>query len=290
MVIMFFNTLYSYFQIVKKMKKIYLFFTAASLLFATGCSEDSTDPSNNGGGGNTPVEVSRAQKATLFNMTATWCQYCPLGKTATGNTLSKNPTKTTGIVAHVSSSDLGIPQGDTLLAMFGGTGTPTMAVGNTKVPNYTDPNVTEAKFVEGMNAILANDTRVGLKLEKSNGSGGDITIKVHGKWFNDPQEGTYKVAVFFTESGIVNRQKQPNNTYKDDEVHNNVLRKVITPLTGVDFDAAMVKKDAVVSKVFTTNMAGFPLDKMECVVVVWRQYMNNGRNTLEFINSDKISL
>lgn len=58
--IMFFNTLYSYFQIVKKMKKIYLFFTAASLLFATGCSEDSTDPSNNGGGGNTPVEVSRA--------------------------------------------------------------------------------------------------------------------------------------------------------------------------------------------------------------------------------------
>ena len=271
------------------MKKLSLLSLALlGVLFLSNCKKETKD--GNGAGSTPSIEVSQDQKAVIFNMTATWCQYCPLGKTAVGNVLSKNPTKTAGIVAHESTSDLGTPYGDTLKAMFGGTGTPTMAVGNTKVPNYTDPTATEAAFVQGMNAILAKSTRVGIKVEKTTGSGSDVTIKVHSKWFTDPEIGTYSAAVFFTESGIVNRQKQLDGIYKTDEVHNYVLRKVVTPLTGVILDPAQVKKDAVISKEFKTNLSGFNMGKMECVVVVWRKYSSNGNNFLEFINADKIAL
>lgn len=272
------------------MKKIYMILASAVILFAAGCSEEGTDPNNGGSGDNGTVEVSRQQKAGLFIMTATWCQWCPLGKQAVSNVLTANSAKTTGIAAHVSSSDLGNAYGDTLLAMFGGGGTPKMAVGNTTVPNYTDPSVTESKLVEGMNAILANDAKVGMQVTKTDGSGGDMTISVHSKWFTAPEDGSYNVSVFFTESGIVNRQKQPNNQYKEDEIHNNVLRKVITPLEGSPYSAGQVVEGATATQSFTTNMAGFPLENMECVVVLWRKYLNQGRPALQFVNASKINL
>ncbi len=174
---------------------------------------------NSGSGDNTTADVAFNRHVSVFEFTGTWCAMCPSGYIFLKYLIEDYWSHdTVHILAfHDSTADdpMGIPLTNTLVEKFGIAGFPGFVVdmrGGTTEKTEIQPMI-ENSFAE--------PTSCGVKMTSSS-SGVDVELYA-------VKSGVYRVALYILEDGIVARQNN-SGTYKDDYVHNHVVRKMISSL------------------------------------------------------------
>ena len=196
------------------MKKFLALIPAAALAFTyASCKKEDVASGN-------VISVSSVYKCVVFEYSATWCNPCGVyGYPAMHDLMheyAETKHQAVGVFMHPSDDIINNePDGqDDIVSFFGFSGTPSSAVnaGPDTYPTYLEPKVTAA--------IAANPTaKAGVGMAHTV-DGNTVTITTKTVFFDDAS-GNYNLAVYVTESGIMNYQ----NGQTDPEVeHNYILR------------------------------------------------------------------
>lgn len=175
--------------------------------------------SNEGTGGDETADVAFNRHVSVFEFTGTWCAMCPSGyiflKYLIEDWWSHDIVHILAFHDSTADDPMGIPVTNTIFNAFGLTGFPAFLVdmrGGTTEKTEIQPMI-ESSF--------ADATPCGVKMTSTESR---VNIKLYAA-----KSGTYRVALYVLEDGIVARQNN-SGTYKDDYVHNHVVRKMISTL------------------------------------------------------------
>jgi hypothetical protein len=196
------------------MKKL-LLIPVALMLVLTSCKKETTEP------GTEMNTVSTQYKAFIVEFTATWCPYCgTYGYPAWESTLTGNQYKVTGLSIHPDDDIVNeaYPAQSEFETFYQCGGYPSAGFG---VTGNGYPS--ESYYEGGINAALsANGTaKAGIGITKEI-SGSNMIITTKTVLFND-LSGTYNLAVYLVEDGIVNDQATTTSSIQD-AVHDRVFR------------------------------------------------------------------
>ena len=172
---------------------------------------------NSGGGESADVAFNR--HVSVFEFTGTWCAMCPSGYIFLMYLIEDWWSHDVVHILdfHDSTADdpMGIPVTNTIFNAFGLTGFPAFLVdmrGGTTEKTEIQPMI-ESSF--------ADATPCGVKMTSTNSS---VEVELYAA-----KSGTYRVALYILEDGIVARQND-SGTYKDNYVHNHVVRAMLSSL------------------------------------------------------------
>ena len=172
---------------------------------------------NSGGGESADVAFNR--HVSVFEFTGTWCAMCPSGyiflKYLIEDWWSHDIVHILAFHDSTADDPMGIPVTNTIFNAFGLTGFPAFLVdmrGGTTEKTEIQPMI-ESSF--------ADATPCGVKMTSTNNS---VEVELYAA-----KSGTYRVALYILEDGIVARQND-SGTYKDNYVHNHVVRAMLSSL------------------------------------------------------------
>ncbi|MBR0335494.1 MAG: Omp28-related outer membrane protein [Alistipes sp.] len=172
---------------------------------------------NSGGGESADVAFNR--HVSVFEFTGTWCAMCPSGyiflKYLIEDWWSHDVVHILAFHDSTADDPMGIPVTNTIFNAFGLTGFPAFLVdmrGGTTEKTEIQPMI-ESSF--------ADATPCGVKMTSTNNS---VEVELYAA-----KSGTYRVALYILEDGIVARQND-SGTYKDNYVHNHVVRAMLSSL------------------------------------------------------------
>ena len=157
---------------------------------------------------------------SVFEFTGTWCAMCPSGyiflKYLIEDWWSHDTVHILALHDSTADDPMGIPVTNTIFTDFGLTGFPAFVVDLRE-------GTTEKTEIQPMIESSFRDypATCGVKMTSTDSS---VNIELYAA-----KSGTYRVALYILEDGIVARQNN-SGTYKDDYVHNHVVRKMISSL------------------------------------------------------------
>ncbi|MFO8054119.1 MAG: Omp28-related outer membrane protein [Bacteroidales bacterium] len=203
------------------MKRITLLLLGLVVAFSA-CDKDDDDDDNNNG--SSDITVKEQQEAYVLLTTATWCGYCgdwgiPTFDGAFAGDDGIDPGKVNGLSLHYSDSDpMYHSMAATMKSELGIGGPPNLWIEFDNSFNLNPSGWISA--VKARQSENSPDCGVGLEVDQS---GDDFTVDVRVKFFNSVS-GTYNLAVYVAEDGIVENQSGSTQ----DHVHKEVLRGEIT--------------------------------------------------------------
>ncbi len=203
------------------MKKALFLLLVLPFMFSSCTKDDDQDQDQNQ---NKDITVSEKQEAFVMLTTATWCSYCgtwgiPTFDGAFEGNENINAKLVNGSALHYSSSDpMYLPMALTMKDHFQIGGPPNLWIEFDNSYNLQPEGWKTA--VKSRQSETNPDCGIGFKVNRS---GKDFTVKVRVKFFNS-MSGTYNLAVYVNESGII--ENQSGST--PDHNHKHVLRGEIT--------------------------------------------------------------
>lgn len=202
------------------MKKLLFLLLAAPFLLAS-CTKDEEE---NNQTQNSDIEVAQEQEAFVMLTTATWCGYCgswgiPTFDGAYEGQSGIDPDKVNGCALHYSGSDPMYHQmAKTMKDQFGIGGPPNLWIEFDNSYNL-QPSGWESAIVSRQDETNPS-CGIGFNVEKS---GDDFTVDVKVEFF-ESLTGTYNLAIYVNESGIIANQSGSSSNHN----HKHVLRGEIT--------------------------------------------------------------
>jgi hypothetical protein len=173
---------------------------------------------NSGGGESADVAFNR--HVSVFEFTGTWCAMCPSGyiflKYLIEDWWSHDVVHILAFHDSTADDPMGIPVTNTIFTDFGLTGFPAFVVDLRE-------GTTEKTEIQPMIESSFRDypATCGVKMTSTNNS---VEVELYAA-----KSGTYRVALYILEDGIVARQND-SGTYKDNYVHNHVVRAMLSSL------------------------------------------------------------
>ncbi|MBQ9138699.1 MAG: Omp28-related outer membrane protein [Alistipes sp.] len=234
---------------------------------STGYALESGDD-NSGGDETADVEFNR--HVAVFEFTGTWCAMCPSGYVFLKYLIEDWYSHDTVYILafHDSSQDdpMGLPLTNELFTKFGLGGYPGFVIDMRE-------GTSEKTEIQAMLESSFNDypATCGVKLTSSlSGTALSVDAELYAA-----KSGAYRLALYILEDGIVARQNN-SGTYKDDYVHNHVVRALVSSMYEGDRvgDIAAGKK-ATKSYSYTLNdswvvdnctLCALVIDSSGCVV------------------------
>lgn len=206
------------------MKNSLLFLLLLSLVLFS-CKKDEEevipDPYDN-------ITVSQTQEAFVLLTTATWCGYCgewgiPTFEEAFAGSDGIDAARVNGLALHYSSSDpMYLAMSQTLKTQYGIGGPPNLWIEFNNAYNLMPSSWKNA--IKTRQAQTAPKSGVGMYVEYASGK---YTVYTKVKYFAS-LSGTYNLAIYATQNGIVNPQSHNIDGTIANYVHNEVLRGEIT--------------------------------------------------------------
>lgn len=170
-------------------------------------------------GGDESADVAFNRHVAVFEFTGTWCAMCPSGyiflKYLIEDWWSHDIVHILAFHDSTADDPMGIPVTNTIFNAFGLTGFPAFLVdmsGGTTEKTEIQPMI-ESSF--------ADATPCGVKMTSTDSR---VDIELYAA-----KSGTYRVALYILEDGIVARQND-SGTYKDNYVHNHVVRTMLSSI------------------------------------------------------------
>ena len=203
-----------------------LIMTMAIFSFSSCSKKGCTDPNSFAYGGEKVKKddesctyPSAVKKSIVFKTTATWCPMCgDWGKEYADDLASDHGSSNVTIQIHVNDA-MSCDEGDALKAVIdaSGSGVPHFFVGSESMSNsyYVINAAVEDE--------LSKAVDVSMEIQKQT-LGSAMNVKVQSKW-NGSTAGTYYLAVYVLEDGIVAQQSIAGSPSDPDWVHNHILRK-----------------------------------------------------------------
>lgn len=176
--------------------------------------------SNEGTGGDETADVAFNRHVSVFEFTGTWCAMCPSGyvflKYLIEDWWSHDTVHILALHDSTADDPMGIPVTNTIFTDFGLTGFPAFVVDLRE-------GTTEKTEIQPMIESSFRDypATCGVKMTSTDSS---VDVELYAA-----KSGTYRVALFILEDGIVARQNN-SGTYKDNYVHNHVVRAMLSSL------------------------------------------------------------
>lgn len=174
------------------------------------------------------ITVSQTQEAFVLLTTATWCGYCgewgiPTFEDAFAGTDGIDATRVNGFALHFSTSDVMFEDmSQTIKTQYGIGGPPNLWIEFNNAYNLMPSSWKNA--IKTRQSQTAVSCGVGMYVETS---GTTFTVYVKSKFFST-LSGTYNLAVYAIENGIVSPQSHNIDGTINDYVHQRVLRTEIT--------------------------------------------------------------
>ncbi len=191
-----------------------------------GESTDYAIEGEEGSGSNdTPVGNSFNKHVAVFEFTGAWCSQCPSGYTFLKYLIEDYYSHdTVHILAFHDSTGgadpMGLPLTNTLFDKFKLDGYPGFVVDMRE-------GTSEKTAIKAMidSSFSSYPATCGVKLSSTcSGGNGSVTAEVCAD-----SEGTYRLALYLIEDGIVAKQNS-GGVYRDDYVHNHVVRALLSSL------------------------------------------------------------
>ena len=205
-----------------------------------------------------------------MRFTATWCGHCPtmnnsfkLAKSKLGDKFQYACFYSTDSVLGLGFSDI-----DVLANQYGIDGFPTGIVdGRVEIPNYSSNEYTSDLIVAAAQETetkYPTVTSVGLK-SSLDGNTVSVDVDVYAK-----ASDKYKLTVLLLESGIVGYQRDFFDGDHEDFVHNKVVRKAFTPISGT---ACVVDLNAPKTYSFSMTIPDeYDPDNLEVLAYIHRPF------------------
>ena len=181
-------------------------------------TEDSTDD------GGEVADVAFNRHAAVLEFTGTWCAMCPSGylylKYLIEDYWSHDTVHTLAFHDSTADDPMGIKLTNTIFNKFGLGGFPGFVV------DMRDATIDKGEL-QGMitRSFEKYPATCGIKLTSScSGGNGRVEAELYAA-----KSGTYRLAVYILEDGIVSPQNN-NGSYKNDYVHNHVVRALVSSI------------------------------------------------------------
>lgn len=231
-------------------------------------------------GGDLQIQsVSSRYKPVVFEYSATWCGPCgQYGYPAMHELMAEYKPRVTGVFVHPSDDIISTePDGqDDLISFFGWSGTPSAAVnaGPDTYPTYLEPKVTQA-LNEHPNA------KAGIGIARSI-DGNTLTVKTQTVFFEDVP-GTYNLAVYVTESKIMETQNGQSGTVE----HDYILQTIANGKAFGTQIASSPTKGTKVDGDYTITLPSSIRNKDNIRVVAVLYKMDSSGNPTDVLNSNE---
>lgn len=214
-------------------------------------------------------EVSNQQEAFVLLTTATWCSFCwqwgiPAFEVAMTGKEGINSSKVNGISLHYSSSDpMFFAMADTLKKKYGIGGPP-----NLWIEFDNTYNLQPAGWKTAIKARQVGVSTCGVEMNKVK-EGNTYKVYTKVKFFT-PQTGTYNLAIYAVENGIVANQTTTSGS-DPAFIHNDVLRAEITKNNawGTELFNGSSQSDYKFTYTYTPA-ANVKIDKVKFVAVIYK--------------------
>lgn len=257
------------------MKRLFILMLSAAIMFSfSACDKDDDD------NGASSITVKEEQQAFVLLTTATWCPHCanwgiPAFEGAFDGDDGVDGSRVNGLALHFSdNAPMYHEKAETIKSTFQIGGPP-----NLWIEFSNDYNLNPTGWV---NAIKARqdesnpDCGIGMNVKQD---GDKFTIDVRVKFFNS-LSGTYNLAIYVSEDGIVENQSGGSSDY----VHNHIFRGEVTNTDpwGVEMFSGSSPSDYTDSFTYTANNP-VVADNVSFVAVV---YEMNGGVPVASVNSN----
>lgn len=252
------------------MKKLLYLSVAFGLLALGSCKKKETGGTNNG----TSYTVAPNQNSVIIYFGGTWCAPCgAYGKPAKETIKNANPDVTI-LSCQLNSQSVTDPMNNTdanaLATSFGISSVPTMYVGanNGLIKGYVGNGIVASSVQADINANKALTPKAASKFTVTL-SGDDMTVNTTTEFYADQTE-EYYIAAYVTEDGLSYTQASDGSVNKN--IHDNVIRKNITPVSSFGEILKAAPTKGVVTKTLTGTLS--PLwnkDKCKLHIVLWKK-------------------
>ncbi|MFC2111365.1 Omp28-related outer membrane protein [Bacteroidota bacterium] len=263
------------------MKKLIFFLLALTIAFA-GCKKDKDDDETVDEAFN-KITITKTQEAFVMLTTATWCTYCgqwgiPTFDEAFAGESGIDANKVNGAALHYSGSDpMHLTMSETLKTEFGIGGPPNLWIEFDNSYNLQPDGWKSA--VKARQSGTNPSCAVGLYKENDGSN-----IKVYAKVkFYSTLSGTYNLAIYVTESGII--ESQTGSTTPNNHDHKEVLRGEVTANSPWGVQMFTGSSPEEFTKEFSYTPSGVDVSNIKFVAVVYK--MDNGK-PIESTNSNSL--
>ncbi|MCQ2152083.1 MAG: Omp28-related outer membrane protein, partial [Bacteroidales bacterium] len=209
-----------------------------------------------------------AHKSLAMRFTATWCGYCPNLARAIHDAQQQMPGEIEVLNLHGGGSDLEFSQNYLLEDQFLITGFPTGVLdGRRYVENYGREYAAQL-VVDYVNETKNNYPTVsGVSFESST-SGQTLTVDIKAYL---KKAGSYKIAAFVTESGIIGYQADNYEGSHSNYEHNDIARIALSNALGDSFTIASDGQTKDFSYKATIP-SGYNKNNLKILVFIMRAY------------------
>ncbi len=249
------------------MKKLIFFLLALTIAF-TACNKDKDKDDEPSGDGFSKIKITETQEAFVMLTTATWCVYCgqwgiPTFDEAFAGQGGIDATKVNGASLHYSSTDpMYLAMSETMKSEFGIGGPPNLWIEFDNTYNLQPDGWKTA--VKARQTETNPSCAVGLYKESD---GSDIKVYAKVKFY-ETLSGTYNLAIYVTESGIIDTQTGSTTPSAHD--HKEVLRGEITADSPWGVSMFSGSSPGEYTKEFTYTPSGVDVNNIKFVAVVYK--------------------
>lgn len=166
-------------------------------------------------------------------------------------------------------TDFTTQDGDDIAAFFGGI--PAQPIGMVSRVDYTGSGFSHFKTYSswaGETATRIDEVAIADIIASATINGGTIETDAEVIYMG-AQNGTYKIAVYLKENGIVAPQLLPDDTRDPDYIHENVFRASITAPMGEALASGAIADSASFTKSYTTPLDGtWDSSNLQIVVIL----------------------
>lgn len=237
------------------MKKNSLFFIALLLLAA--CKEqgppiDFTIPTFAISSTTSAIsQSSQTKKVLIEDFTGVRCVNCPVGHDVAHQIEVNNPQNAISVSTHSgdffnlpypNEQDLNSAEGNNIDAYVGGINSwPSGCINRKLFTGESQIILRETKWSNYFNQEKVEIAKMNMEIESQNlGADSAFLAKIKIHYTQAETENNY-ISIMLLESGIVQSQLTPSGI-NTNYVHNNVLRKMLTPYNGAKLDASLEPK------------------------------------------------
>lgn len=240
-------------------------------------------------------------KILIEQMTGTWCGWCVDGALRMKSLIEDNDGKVIGATIHQGDPMFNSSVYNYIRGTFGTISFPSGLVNRRPSISSGDRVMSRGEWATNANALLDDNVNMGIALDVKL-EGNDLTVLAH-VGVDRAEENNYSLVIYLLEDGLVYAQENyyssaygssgggdPNHPYWtqpaviNNYVHNHVVRRSITPMSGVEVPEYAKAAGGMLTRVYNVDVSTYNKSNLKVVAFV------ENRNTNNVINAQMVNV